>query len=41
MVPSGKGVGVAVVVGLVSLSEGVCGREGPWSRIRRWRQATA
>ena len=38
-VRSGMGEGVAVVVGWVSLSEGVYGRYGPWSGIRRWKQA--
>ena len=39
MVQSEMGEGVAVVVGWVSLSEGVYGRYGPWSGIRGWRQA--
>lgn len=38
MALSEKGVGVAVVVGWVSPSEGVYGLDGPWSRIRGWRQ---
>ena len=40
-VPSGREVGVAVVAGWVARSEGVYGRYGPWSKIRRWKQAAA
>lgn len=38
-VRSGMEEGVVVVVGWVSPSEGVYGRDGPWSRIRGWMEA--